>query len=74
MLQAAAVGLAAPSAPVENFRYEPGKLTLAANGWTDAQIEQFRGLLRPAGWRVDASEGRLVADAARDSRQPAAPR
>ena len=27
-----------------------GKLTLAANGWSDAQIEQFRALLRPAGW------------------------
>jgi general secretion pathway protein L len=54
-----------PDRPVENFRYEPGKLTLAANGWTDAQIESFRDLLRPGGWRVDASEGRLSLTRAR---------
>lgn len=54
-----------PDRPVENFRYEPGKLTLAATGWTDAQIESFRGLLRPAGWRVDAGEGRLSLTRAR---------
>ena len=58
MLMAAASAWPADR-PVENFRYEPGKLTLAANGWTDAQIETFRGLLRPDGWRVDAGEGRL---------------
>jgi general secretion pathway protein L len=46
--------------PVENLRYEPGKLSLAATGWNDAQIERFRQQLAPAGWRVDASEGRVV--------------
>jgi general secretion pathway protein L len=53
--------------PVENFRFEPGKLTLAANGWTDAQIESFRGLLRPGGWQVDAGEGRLTLTRARNA-------
>ena len=46
--------------PVENLRFEPGKLTIAASGWTDAQIEQFRGVLQPAGFQVNASEGRIV--------------
>src|SRR5204862_2920760 len=46
--------------PVETVRFEGGKLSLAANGWSDAQIEQFRSVLRPAGVRVDASEGRLI--------------
>ena len=64
MLMAAASAWPADR-PVENFRYEPGKLTLAANGWTDAQIETFRGLLRPDGWRVDAGEGRLSLTRAR---------
>ena len=59
MLQAAASAWPADR-PVENFRFEPGKLTLAANGWNDTQIETFRGLLRPGGWQVDASEGRLT--------------
>ncbi len=60
MLQAAAAAWPNERPPVENLRFEPGKLTLAASGWSDAQIEQFRAVLRPAGWQVDASEGRLV--------------
>ena len=65
MLQAAAAAWPGGRPPVENLRFELGKLTLAANGWSDAQIEQFRGVLRPAGYQVDASEGRLVLTRAR---------
>ena len=61
MLQAAAAAWPGERPPVENLRFEPGKLTLGASGWSDAQIEQFRSVLQPAGFRVDASEGRLVA-------------
>ena len=64
MLQAAASAWP-PARPVENFRFEPGKLSLAATGWTDAQIEEFRSLLRPGGWRVDTGEGRLTLTRAR---------
>ncbi len=60
MLQAAAAAWPGERPPVENVRFEPGKLTLAAGGWSDRQIEEFRNALRPAGFRVDASEGRLV--------------
>ena len=50
MLQAAAAAWPGERPPVENLRFEPGKLTLAANGWSDAQIEQFRSraAARPA--------------------------
>lgn len=65
MLQAAAAAWPAGRPPVENLRFESGKLTLSASGWSDAQIEQFRGVLRPAGWQVDAGEGRLVLTRAR---------
>ena len=65
MLQAAAAAWPGERPPVENLRYESGKLTLSAAGWSDAQIEQFRSVLRPAGVRVDASEGRLVLTRAR---------
>ena len=51
MLQAAAAAWPGERPPVENVRFEPGKLTLAASGWSDAQIEQFRTVLRPAGVR-----------------------
>ena len=65
MLQAAAAAWPGERPPVENLRYEGGRLTLSAVGWSDAQIEQFRSVLRPAGVRVDASEGRLVLTRAR---------
>ncbi len=70
MLQAAAAAWPNERPPVENLRFEPGKLTLAASGWSDAQIEHFRSTLRPAGWQVDASEGRLIVSRAR-SGEPA---
>ena len=60
MLQAAAAAWPGERPPVETVRFEGGRLSLAANGWSDAQIEQFRSVLRPAGVRVDASEGRLI--------------
>ncbi|MGZ5893571.1 MAG: GspL/Epsl periplasmic domain-containing protein, partial [Caldimonas sp.] len=60
MLQAVAAAWPNERPPVENLRFEPGKLTLAASGWSDSQIEQFRSVLRPVGFQVDASEGRLV--------------
>ncbi|MEO7336772.1 MAG: GspL/Epsl periplasmic domain-containing protein, partial [Caldimonas sp.] len=64
MLKAAASAWPAER-PVENLRFEPGRLSLAANGWNDAQIEQFRTALRPGGWQVDASEGRITMSRAR---------
>jgi general secretion pathway protein L len=60
MLQAAAAAWPGERPPVETVRFEAGRLTLGANGWSDSQIEQFRSVLRPAGVRVEASEGRLV--------------
>lgn len=60
MLQAAAGAWPADRPAVETLRYEPGRLTLSAAGWSPSQIEQFRNQLQPAGWRVEASEGRLT--------------
>jgi general secretion pathway protein L len=65
MLHAAAAAWPTERPPVENVRFETGKLTLAAAGWSDAQIEQFRSVLRPAGWQVDSTEGRLIVTRAR---------
>jgi general secretion pathway protein L len=65
MLQAAAAAWPNERPPVENLRYEPGKLTITATGWTDPQIEQFRSVLQPAGFQVNASEGRIIVTRAR---------
>jgi general secretion pathway protein L len=60
MLQAAASAWPADRPPVENLRFETGRLMLGASGWSAAQIEQFRSLLRPGGWNVESAEGRLI--------------
>ena len=59
MLLAAAAAWPDSQPPVDNLRYESGRLTLAATNWSDAEIAQFRGQLQPAGWQVDAVEGRI---------------
>jgi general secretion pathway protein L len=66
MLQAAASAWPTDRPPVENLRFELGRLTLGASGWSAVQIEQFRSLLRPGGWQVDAAEGRLTIGRARN--------
>ena len=60
MLQAAASAWPVDRPAVDSLRFEPGRLTLSAPGWSAPQIDQFRSVLRPAGWQVEASEGRLV--------------
>jgi general secretion pathway protein L len=67
MLQAVASAWPMDRPPVENLRYEPGKLTLAAAGWSPPQIETFRNQLLPAGWQVESAEGRLTLSRARPS-------
>ncbi|HEX3141813.1 MAG TPA: type II secretion system protein GspL [Rhizobacter sp.] len=60
MLQAAASAWPTDRPPVDNLRYEPGKLSLSAAGWDPNQIEQFRSQLRPSGWQVEAVNGNVV--------------
>ena len=65
MLQAAASAWPADRPPVDTMRFETGRLTLTAPGWSDTQIAQFRSLLRTSGWVVEATEGRLTLSRAR---------
>ena len=65
MLQAAASAWPADRPPVDTVRFEPGKLTLSAAGWSDAQVAQFRSLLGPGGWAVESTQGRLTLSRAR---------
>jgi general secretion pathway protein L len=60
MMQAAASAWPGDRPPVDNLRYEPGKLSLSAAGWAPEQIEQFRIQLRPSGWHVESVNGNLV--------------
>lgn len=60
MLYAAASAWPADRPAMDTLRYEPGKLAFTAGGWGQAQTEQMRDRLRPAGWQVDTVEGRVV--------------
>jgi general secretion pathway protein L len=53
LLQAAASAWPPGRPPVEMLRFEPGKLTLGAAGWSPDQVNQFRNQLQPAGWQID---------------------
>jgi general secretion pathway protein L len=46
--------------PVQNLRFENGGLTLAAAGWNEPELVQFRETLRPSGWQVESADGRLT--------------
>ena len=65
LIQAAAAAWPGELAPVEQLRFEPGRLTLTASSWSPEQIEQFRARLRPQGLQVESAQGRLVVSRAR---------
>ncbi len=65
LLAAAASAWPADRPPVDNLRFENGRLSLAAAGWSEQQLSQFRSQLQPAGWQVESSEGRLTLSRAR---------
>ncbi|MDE2502633.1 MAG: general secretion pathway protein GspL, partial [Burkholderiales bacterium] len=60
LLAAAAGAWPDGSAPVVTLRFEPGKLTLTAPGWADAQVAQFRERLRGLGYGAESANGALV--------------
>lgn len=60
MLAAADSAWPADRPPVENLKYEPGRLTLSAQGWEQDQMSQFAEQLRPSGWLVEIANGTLT--------------
>lgn len=59
MLGAAASAWPEGQGPVQTLRFEPGRLTLSAPGWSEQQVAQFRDRLRTGGWAVESAEGRI---------------
>ncbi len=59
LLGAAASAWPEGQGPAQTLRFEPGRLTLLAPGWSEPQLAQFRERLRPGGWAVESSEGRI---------------
>jgi general secretion pathway protein L len=59
LLGAAASAWPEAQGPVQALRFEPGRLSWAAPGWTEQQLQGFREQLRPGGWAVESAEGRI---------------
>lgn len=60
LLGAAATAWPGDRPPTDALAFEPGRLTLSAQGWSPTQIDNFRNQLRSEGWQLDASEGKLT--------------
>jgi len=54
--------------PISNLKFEPGRLTLPADGWSPQEIERFTTQLRAASVDVQAGNGKVVLS----HRQPSA--
>ena len=60
LLAAAAAAWPDGQGPVRGLRFEPGKLSLQADGFGDPQLVQFRDRLRAGGYDVERADGRIV--------------
>ena len=68
LLQAAESAWPQSHSPIDNLKFEPGRLTLPATGWTPQEIERFTTQLRAANVDVQSGTGKLVLS----HRQPSA--
>jgi general secretion pathway protein L len=60
LLQAAESAWPQSHSPIDNLKFEPGRLTLPASGWTPQEIERFTTQLRAANVDVQSGTGKLV--------------
>ena len=60
LLGAAAAAWPDGAGPAHTLRFEPGRLSLGAPGWSEAQLAQWRDRLRVGGWAVDGANGQIT--------------
>jgi len=60
LLAAAAAAWPEDRGPAEALGFEPGQLSLASAGWTEAQIDLLRQRLASEGWSLAHEQGRLI--------------
>jgi general secretion pathway protein L len=60
LLAAAATAWPDGQGPVQTLKFDAGRLMLAAPGWGEAQMAQFRERLRSAGFTAELSEGLVI--------------
>jgi len=59
LLQAAESAWPQSHSPVENVRYEPGKLTLPATGWSPQEMTSFTRQMRSLNVDVQSAAGKI---------------
>jgi general secretion pathway protein L len=59
LLTAAAAAWPDGQGPVQMLRFETGRLTVAASGWGEPQVAQFRSRLASSGFVAELTEGRI---------------
>ena len=60
MLAVAAAAWPDGQGPTVSVRFEPGSLSLAASGWAEPQVQQFRDRIKAAGYAAEYAQGRVV--------------
>ncbi len=60
LLGAAAAAWPDGAAAAHTLRFEPGRLSWGAQGWSDDQLAQLRERLRIGGWALDRADGQLT--------------
>lgn len=60
LLAASAAAWPEQQGPMQSLRFQPGQLSLAANGWSPDDIRQFTERLKPSGLSVTSQAGRVV--------------
>ncbi|HEX2012264.1 MAG TPA: type II secretion system protein GspL, partial [Roseateles sp.] len=65
LLSAAATAWPSERGPIDALSFETGRLQISANGWNEAQIQQFRRQLQSEGWQLELADGRMSLSRAR---------
>jgi general secretion pathway protein L len=74
LLGAAAAAWPDGAGPAVTLRFESQRLTLAAPGWAEPQVRQFRERLLGAGYSAEFADGRVtVGPLAAGVQRPAGP-
>lgn len=60
LLAAASAAWPDQQGPMQNLRFQPGQLSLAASGWSPDDIRIFTERLKPAGLTVSSQAGRVI--------------
>jgi general secretion pathway protein L len=60
LLGAAATAWPEGQPPLASLKFENGRLSFTASGWSDAQVGQFRAQLAAGGWELASANGALT--------------